>query len=105
MVNPGKVVKARKSKRTSLHDKHKIEKKVREHHRKVRKDQRKNPQKHRKKDPGIPNSWPFKAQLLKQQEEMREAAKGDEGELSRATLAALDGAWRVRRDRSNSLPK
>ena len=31
MVNPGKVVKARKSKRTSLHDKHKVERKVREH--------------------------------------------------------------------------
>ena len=75
MVNPGKVLKRRGSKRTTLHDKHKIEKKVREHHRKTRKDMKKNPQKYKKKDPGIPNSWPFKAQLLKQQEEQREAAK------------------------------
>ena len=75
MVNPGKVLKARKSKRQSLHDKHKIDKKIREHHKKTRRDMKKNPKKHMKKDPGIPNSWPFKQQLLQQQEEQRVATK------------------------------
>ena len=72
MVNPSKVLKARGSKRQSLKDKHKIAKKIREHHRKVRKDKRLNPQKYKKRDPGIPNSWPFKAQLLMQQQQARE---------------------------------
>ena len=72
MVNPGKVVKARKSKRTSLHDKHKVERKVREFNRKQRRDGKRNPQKHKKKDPGIPNSWPFKQQMLQEQELQRE---------------------------------
>ena len=67
MVNASKVLKRRSSKRQSLHDKHKIEKKVREHHRKERRDAKRNPQLHRKKkDPGIPNSWPFKQQMIQQ---------------------------------------
>ena len=67
MVNPGKVLKARKSKRQTLHNKHKVERKVREHHRKERRDAKRNPQLHRKKkDPGIPNSWPFKQQMIQQ---------------------------------------
>ena len=64
MVNPRKVLNARKSKRQPLKDKHKIEKKIREHHRKQRRDAKRNPHKYKKKDPGIPNSWPFKEQLL-----------------------------------------
>ena len=75
MVNANKVLKARKSKRAPLRLKHKIERKVREHHRKERKDKRKNPHLHKKKDPGIPNSWPFKLQLLQQQEVVGVAAK------------------------------
>ena len=67
MVNPGKIVKGRKSKRQTLHNKHKVERKVREHHRKERRDLKRNPQLHRKKkDPGIPNSWPFKQQMIQQ---------------------------------------
>ena len=42
MVNPGKIVKGRKSKRQTLHNKHKIERKVREHHRKERRDAKRN---------------------------------------------------------------
>lgn len=77
MVNPGKVLKARKSKRQPLKLKHKIERKVREHQRKQRRDEKRNPNKHRKKkDPGIPNSWPFKQELL-QEQERRRAAEAD----------------------------
>ena len=102
MVNPGKVLKRRSSKRQSLHDKHKIEKKVREHQRKVRRDAKRNPNKYKKRDPGIPNSWPFKQQLIMQQEAAREAqrqadvasreAKIRERQLARQAEAALAAA-------------
>jgi len=96
MVNASKVLKARKSKRQPLKLKHKIERKVREHHRKQRKEAKRNPNKFRKKkDPGIPNSWPFKQQLLLEQEaqrvvaaeaqkEAREARKRERAEQKRS---------------------
>jgi len=62
------VKKKGKSKRVTLKDKYKIEKRVTEHNRKQRKQSKKDAQSgkvmHKKKDPGIPNSWPFKEQLL-----------------------------------------
>ena len=48
---------------------------MREHKRKTRREMKRNPGKFARKDPGIPNSWPFKQQLLQQQEEQREAAR------------------------------
>eukprot|EP01096_Ripella_sp_DP13-Kostka_P017794 TRINITY_DN928_c3_g1_i1.p1 TRINITY_DN928_c3_g1~~TRINITY_DN928_c3_g1_i1.p1 ORF type:complete len:670 (-),score=393.71 TRINITY_DN928_c3_g1_i1:152-2059(-) len=66
--------KKKPSKRQPLKMKYKIEKKVREHHRKVRKEEKKNPhlRKRMRKDPGIPNLWPFKEQLLEQIKEHKE---------------------------------
>ena len=100
MVNPGKVLKARKSKRQPLKMKHKIERKCREHQRKVRRDAKRNPQKHRKRDPGIPNSWPFKQKLLAEQEARREreveeraalkAARKEEQKAQRKAEAEMD---------------
>ena len=75
----------------TLHDKHKIEKKVREHLRKQRKDMKRNPLKYHRKDPGIPNSWPFKQQLLQQQEQQRDDA--------RAAMAAAREAKILERQR------
>jgi len=97
MVNPGKVLKARKTKRTTLHDKHKIERKVREHHRKQRRDARRGVGKagRKKKDPGIPASWPFKAQLIAEQQAQREAqlaAQAAAREFKRAERAAAKRA-------------
>eukprot|EP00962_Isochrysis_galbana_P035410 scaffold12132_cov103-Isochrysis_galbana.AAC.8 len=96
MVNPGKVLKARKSKRQSLHDKHKIAKKVREHQRKIRRDAKRGIVKGRKKkDPGIPNSWPFKAQLIEEQRAQREAqvlAMADAREAKKRERAAARAA-------------
>ena len=60
------VKKKGKSKRTSLKDKYKIERRVVQKHRKDRKEAKKNPGKFNnksKKDPGIPNSWPFKEEV------------------------------------------
>mmetsp|Transcript_40864 Transcript_40864/g.80185 ORF Transcript_40864/g.80185 Transcript_40864/m.80185 type:complete len:577 (-) Transcript_40864:219-1949(-) len=55
------------SKRVSLKTKHMVDKKVKEFKKKMRREARKNPNAHKKlkKDPGIPNLWPFKEQLLK----------------------------------------
>lgn len=60
----------KKSKRTSTRQVQKQEKKLREHGAKVRKEKRKNPQKFikSKKDPGVPNSCPFKEDVLKEVE-------------------------------------
>ncbi|KAK4511104.1 uncharacterized protein ATC70_012315 [Mucor velutinosus] len=55
-----------KSKRVRTAHKHRILGRIRDHHRKERRAARKNPGKHNKtkKDPGIPNEWPFKEELL-----------------------------------------
>ncbi|EGZ20224.1 hypothetical protein PHYSODRAFT_558697 [Phytophthora sojae] len=64
------VKKKGKSKRLSLHKKYKIARKVREHKRQERKAEKLNQHK-KKKDPGIPNNWPFKEELLLQVEQAR----------------------------------
>jgi len=67
-----------KSKRVTLRQKHKVLRKVKEHHRKKRKEAKKEGKAgHRKKvekDPGIPNEWPFKEQELKALEARRAQA-------------------------------
>lgn len=66
-----------KSKRVTLRQKHKVLRKVKEHHRKKRKEAKKEGKNHRKKvekDPGIPNEWPFKEQELKALEARRAQA-------------------------------
>lgn len=56
-----------KSKRMSLKQKYKIVKKVKEHHKKKAKEDKKTGRKQKApKDPGIPSAWPFKADLLKE---------------------------------------
>ncbi|KAJ3165740.1 Guanine nucleotide-binding protein-like 3 [Geranomyces variabilis] len=63
------VAKKAKSKRIVASKRYKIEKKVNEAHRKQRKEARLNPvAKKMKKDPGIPNMFPFKEKLLLQAE-------------------------------------
>ena len=88
------VKKKGRSKRTTLKDKYKIQRRVAETHRK-RKKQAKRDLKNgvvrpnqQKRDPGIPNSWPFKQDLLKdiqrarerqqqQQQALKDKRKGD----------------------------
>uniref|UniRef100_A0A0R3WVL4 CP-type G domain-containing protein n=1 Tax=Hydatigena taeniaeformis TaxID=6205 RepID=A0A0R3WVL4_HYDTA len=48
--------------------------KIREHHRKARKERKKNPNAFKKKDPGIPNSLPFKEKLLAHIKETKKVA-------------------------------
>mmetsp|Transcript_2280 Transcript_2280/g.2763 ORF Transcript_2280/g.2763 Transcript_2280/m.2763 type:complete len:106 (-) Transcript_2280:315-632(-) len=72
------VKKKGKSKRTTLADKYKIQRKVTETHRKRKKmakrDLKAGIVRHdkTKKDPGIPNSWPFKQELLQEIRKSRE---------------------------------
>ncbi|XP_076985155.1 guanine nucleotide-binding protein-like 3 isoform X2 [Tamandua tetradactyla] len=56
------------SKRMTCHKRYKIQKKVREHYRKLRKEAKKRGHKKPRKDPGIPNSAPFKEALLREAE-------------------------------------
>ncbi|KAG5567310.1 hypothetical protein RHGRI_002765 [Rhododendron griersonianum] len=63
-----------KSKRVTLKQKHKVIRKVKEHHKKKAKEAKKlglNKRPKVEKDPGIPNDWPFKEQELKALEARR----------------------------------
>jgi nuclear GTP-binding protein len=66
------------SKRQTFHNKYKIEKKVKDHNKKLRKAVKKNALNKRprlKKDPGIPNLFPFKQDLLEKIVQKREKEK------------------------------
>jgi nuclear GTP-binding protein len=82
-----------KSKRQTLKHKYKVLKKVKEHHRKKRKEANKSGQKNKgPKEPGIPNSWPFKEELIQQMAAQREraAARQTAAQVARrAEIAAL----------------
>lgn len=84
------------SHRRSLHDKYKIIKKVKEHKRKMNKLARKNPEmkKKLKKDPGIPNLWPFKEKLIRQAEKRIEQEEEMRINLREKRQAAIDRARR-----------
>ncbi|KAI9362052.1 GNL3L/Grn1 putative GTPase-domain-containing protein [Zopfochytrium polystomum] len=71
------VKKKAKSKRQPAKMQYKIRKKVNEHNRKMRKNALKNPRSRKrvKKDPGIPNSYPFKEELLQQIETKKQQAE------------------------------
>lgn len=77
------VKKKGKSKRTTLKDKYKIQHRVVEKHRKSRKQAKRDSKlgivRHDKKnrDPGIPNSWPFKQDLLNEISRARETAESN----------------------------
>ncbi|GAB6021410.1 Guanine nucleotide-binding protein-like 3 [Chamberlinius hualienensis] len=62
----------KQSKRTSCGRRYKIEKKIREHKKKLRREAKKNPKKRRTKDIGVPNSLPFKEQILKEAQDYKE---------------------------------
>ena len=82
------LLKKRQSKRISLKDRYKIQKKVNEHNRKQRRAAKKDDKsgatarRALRKDPGIPNLWPFKEQLLRQIEAKKE--RDEERRKSRA---------------------
>jgi nuclear GTP-binding protein len=74
----------RKSKRQKLSLKYNIQKRVNNHNRRLRKEAKKANGgvlgKRKKKDPGIPNNWPFKEQMLQQLAEKREKAEKEKAD-------------------------
>ncbi len=96
------VKKKGKSKRVTLKQKFKMEKRVKEHHRRIKKEANRARRKglapstatRKPKDPGIPNDWPHKEDLLKQIEraklamEERKAGAQAARKEARATLLA-----------------
>jgi nuclear GTP-binding protein len=78
------VKKKGKSKRTTLQDKYKIQKRTKETHRKRKKQAKKDVKAGKvipkRKDPGIPNSWPFKQDLLKDIQRARERQQQSQSE-------------------------
>jgi len=70
------VKKKGKSKRITLKDKYKIQRRIKQTHKKRSKQNKKDLLAgkviQKKKDPGIPNSWPFKQDLLKEIQQSRE---------------------------------
>jgi nuclear GTP-binding protein len=85
------------SKRVTLHQKYKIQKKVREHHRKLRKAEKVKAKKQglkvselRRKDPGVPNLWPFKEQILREVEEYKEQVAKDKAQQLQERKRARD---------------
>lgn len=93
MVRPKK-----KSKRTPVRLRHKIEKRSAEKQRKERKEAKKHPELHRKKPAAlnIPNSYPYKDRILSEIEEARrikaeeQAKRRDEAKLRRKELKGGD---------------
>mmetsp|Transcript_121299 Transcript_121299/g.238336 ORF Transcript_121299/g.238336 Transcript_121299/m.238336 type:complete len:552 (-) Transcript_121299:29-1684(-) len=80
------VKKKGKSKRTTLKDKYKIKRRVAETHRKRKKEAKRDAKngvvkvRQEKRDPGIPNSWPFKQDLLKDIQRARERQQTQQAE-------------------------
>lgn len=84
-----------KSKRQTLRHQHKVVKKVRQHNRKVRRANRHKPEvrKIKSKDPGIPNLWPYKQQMM----EAIEQKKAQAAEAKKAAQHARRDAIREAR--------
>ncbi|KAG2173906.1 hypothetical protein INT44_000019 [Umbelopsis vinacea] len=83
------VPKKRMSKRMSCAKRYKNEKRAKEHNRKLKRDAKKNPHHSNKskKDPGIPNSWPFKEQLLNEIEERKQKMLQEKEDKKKANQA------------------
>ncbi|CEH12433.1 GTPase [Ceraceosorus bombacis] len=89
-------VKKRLSKRVSTKQREKIKKKVSEHHRKARRAAKKDPtwRSKKKADPGIPNSYPYKEQLLKELEERKDRERQEQADAVEARRALRRGEKR-----------
>ncbi|CAJ0871658.1 8098_t:CDS:2 [Entrophospora sp. SA101] len=74
-----------KSKRMTCSRRYRIEHKIAEHRRKERKEAKNNPKKHKlKKDPGIPNLWPLKDQLLNKIEQHKKKLEDEKTRQKKA---------------------
>lgn len=74
----------KKSKRQPARLRYKIEKKIREHNRKLRKETKKNPTKKNKNVIQIPNICPFKEDILKEVEVMKKQKEDEKKQQKEA---------------------
>ncbi|KAI8072994.1 GNL3L/Grn1 putative GTPase-domain-containing protein [Gongronella butleri] len=83
------VPKKYKSKRGTLKQKYSIQAKAKQHKKKEARAAKKNPGqfKRKAKDPGIPNSWPFKEELLNEIERHRQDAEEEKKKLKALRIA------------------
>ncbi|XP_048211824.1 guanine nucleotide-binding protein-like 3 isoform X2 [Perognathus longimembris pacificus] len=91
------------SKRMTCHKRYKIKKKVREHHRKLRKEAKKRGHKKPKKDLGIPNSAPFKEAVLREAE-LRKQLLEELKQQQKLDKQKEQGIKRKLEDNSDKLP-
>ncbi|CAN8007125.1 unnamed protein product [Ixodes pacificus] len=95
----------KQSKRVPCRQRYKVEKKVRQHLKKKRREAKKNPTHHKAKDPGIPNSLPFKEEILKEaqvlhrrQEELRKETRQRQKEGRQQLMMSNRDLGDVRQD-------
>lgn len=90
------------SKRQSTKLRVKVEKKVKEHARKLKKEKKKNPGKfvRTKKDPGVPNNCPFKDQVLAEAQEAIEKRNQDK-ERRRIELKEMRKTGKITKQMAN----
>eukprot|EP00043_Microstomoeca_roanoka_P010079 m.96064 g.96064 ORF g.96064 m.96064 type:complete len:522 (+) comp14780_c1_seq1:106-1671(+) len=79
-----------KSKRITLKDKYKIQKKVREHNRKLRRKQRLEGKSTLKKDPGVPAMHPFRKEILQEVQESKDRIQQEKLERRKAAKEARE---------------
>ncbi|KAH9853944.1 hypothetical protein C2E23DRAFT_727751 [Lenzites betulinus] len=85
-------IRKKTSKRGTLHQRARIQKKVKETHRKSKRETKRNPPKKSKpKDPGIPNAFPFKDQILAEIADQRRQAVEDKQRRKEERKAAKTG--------------
>ena len=88
-----------KSRRETLKHKYKVIKKVKQHHKKLKKEAKKNGTVNKgPKDPGIPNAWPFKEELLRGLQASKERAKQRQIAIMKMSTARKDGTDEMQAD-------
>lgn len=83
-------IRKRTSKRVGLKLQHSIKKRIKEHNKKARRAAKDAPPKRVKKDPGIPNLWPYKEAMIQQIEEAKEREEEERQRQKDKRKKALD---------------
>lgn len=84
MINKCLILIEKQSKRQPARLRYKIEKKVREHNRKLKKENKKNPNKKKKDLIQVPNICPFKEDILKEVEILKKQKEEEKRKLREA---------------------
>ncbi|KAF9985450.1 hypothetical protein BGZ75_002974 [Mortierella antarctica] len=90
------------SKRIPANHRYKIEKRVKDHHRKLRKDAKSKPNAHHKnkKDPGIPNNFPGKEKILQQIADQKLKAQEEKDKQKEIRRKAAEKARKANKARN-----